>query len=526
MPTLYDAFGRPVDLGRLREEEAAPVVTGVRPVVSGHPAMGLTPTRLAWLLRDAEDGDPTAYLELAEDMEERDPHYRSVLATRKFQVAGLEIQVDAATDEKADVAMADFLRDWISREQLPLELFDILDAVGKGYSATEILWESSEGQWLPERLEWRDPRWFWLDNVDRKTLMLRTEQGPQPLTPYKYIVHCHKSKSGLPVRGGLARVAAWSYLFKNYDIKGWVQLAEIFGVPLRVGKYGAGATENDKKALLTAVANICQDTAAIVPASMQIEWVEAKLSGNITLFENLANFLDRQVSKAVLGQTGTTDVGQHVGTANAHEQVREDIETADCIQLSATLNRDLVRPVIDLNFGPQKRYPKVKIFRPDSEDLEKEAKILATLVPLGLRVEESAVRDKFGWPDPAPDAVLLQATRPPEPNPEPGAIPTEKLGRSMQSSVHASAMPAPPAPPTDAIDRAVAEELGDWNAMVTPLLEPVRRLLGECQTLDEFLRRLPEVVPAQDAAALTDHLAQMLFAARLAGVAGAPLADG
>ena len=76
------------------------------------------------------------------------------------------------------------------------------------------------------------------------------------------------------------------------------------------------------------------------------------MRGNVTVFEGMASYFDKQISKVVLGQTGTTDVGQHVGTANAHEKVREDIEASDAAQLSATLNRDLVRPLVDLNLGP------------------------------------------------------------------------------------------------------------------------------------------------------------------------------
>ena len=34
--TLYDYLGRPVDTGRLKEEEAGPTVCGVRQVLSGH----------------------------------------------------------------------------------------------------------------------------------------------------------------------------------------------------------------------------------------------------------------------------------------------------------------------------------------------------------------------------------------------------------------------------------------------------------------------------------------------------------
>ena len=42
--TLYDAFGREVDTERLRDEQAAPTMTGIRNIYSSmHPSVGLTP---------------------------------------------------------------------------------------------------------------------------------------------------------------------------------------------------------------------------------------------------------------------------------------------------------------------------------------------------------------------------------------------------------------------------------------------------------------------------------------------------
>ncbi|NDY57408.1 DUF935 domain-containing protein [Desulfovibrio sulfodismutans] len=530
MPTLFDHLGRPVDLGRLREEEAGPTLTGVRQVMSGHPAQGLTPVRLARLLRDAEDGDPTAYLELAEEMEEKDCHYRSVLGTRKLQVSGLEITVEAATDAAEDQRAADLVRDVLTRDELRDELFDVLDAVGKGFSLTEIIWDVEGRQWTPQRLEWRDPRWFAFAREDGRTPLLRSEGGQLvPLSPYKYVAHIHKSKSGLPIRGGLARPVAWGYLFKNFDIKSWVQFAEIFGVPLRVGRYGPGATESEKATLLRAVRNISTDAAAIIPESMGIEFIEAKLSGNVTLFRELSEFLDRQTSKAVLGQTGTTDVGQHVGTADAHERVRGDIEAADARQLSIALTRDVARPVVDLNLGPRRLYPRIKVFRPDEEDMDKLADRLVKLVPLGLQVEASIIRDKLGLPDPPPDAVCLRAPGETAETAATGAMgapvatgsPRAAHTRELAGGLAGAAEPQP----RDAVDVAVAEELAEWQPLVDPLIEPVRRLLAECADLDEFLRRLPEAVAGQDVAALTEHLAKLTFAARLAGETGAGLGD-
>ena len=362
--TLYDADGNPVDKTRLVEEVAAPTVTGVRQILSGHPAQNLTPQRLTALLLAAEQGDALAYLELAEEMEEKDLHYRSVLSTRKLQVAGLPVKVEAATDDAEDVKAADLVRDFLNTGVLAEAVQDILDAVGKGYSVCEIMWDTEGKSWFPSSILWRDPRWFEFDRLDGVTLRLKGKNGlPEPLAPAKFITHVHKSKSGLLIRGGLARPVAWYYLFKNFGIKSWVQFAQVFGFPLRVGRYDSEATQDEKDVLLRAVRSIAQDAAAIIPDSMRIEFVNTNSTGNVQIFKGLTEYFDKQISKAVLGQTGTTDVGQHVGTANAHERVREDIEESDAAQLAATLSRDLVRPLVDLNLGPRRRYPIIRIAR-------------------------------------------------------------------------------------------------------------------------------------------------------------------
>ncbi len=164
---LYDAFGREVDTARLREEQAAPTMTGIRNIYSVmHPAAGLTPERLTEILREAEFGDPFLYLELAEEMEEKDLHYLAVLSTRKQSLAQLRPFVRAASDQADDVRAADLVREMLTDGALALDenvLFDMLDALGKGYSASEIIWDTSGREWFPRRLLWRDPRWFMFD---------------------------------------------------------------------------------------------------------------------------------------------------------------------------------------------------------------------------------------------------------------------------------------------------------------------------------------------------------------------------
>ncbi len=505
MAQLLDQWGRPVQLNKLREEQAAPSLASVRQVVGGHPAQGLTPARLTGLLRDAEHGDAIAYLELAEEMEEKDLHYLSVLGTRKRAVAQLEITVESASDEKADVDNADLVRDWLRREELEDELFDILDAIGKGFSVTEIIWETSARQWWPALLKRRDQRWFEFDREDGETLYLRAAAGPEPLRPFKYVQHVSKAKSGIPIRGGIARAAAWAYLFKNYDLKDWVTYIEVHGQPLRVGKYHTGATEADKEVLLRAVANIGSDAAAIIPQNMLIEFVEAAKQGGATdLYEKLADWLDRQVSKAVLGQTLTTEVSSgSLAAAKVHEDVRRDIMRSDARQLAATINRDLVRPLIDLNRGPQENYPRIVIGLPSNIDMKQYAEAVGQLVDRGMKVEQSVVRDKLGLPEPEPDADLL--------------MPPAQVAPEAQPSLH-HARPARVARHSaDQIDRLVDEVSGEWEEVIGPMVAPVRELLADAGSLEEARDRLAELIATMDTSALEDVLLRAGFPARLAG---------
>ncbi|EGJ49039.1 DUF935 domain-containing protein [Desulfocurvibacter africanus] len=511
-PTLYDHMGRPIRRQELTREHAAPSLMGVRSVWDVESiAAGLTPGRLAAILRDAAQGDHRAYLTLAEEMEEREPHYASVLGTRKRAVAGLEPVVEAASDDKADVDLADKVRELTRRPAFRGLLFDALDGLGKGFAVVEILWDRTGRTWWP-RFEWRDPRHFVWDREDGRTLRLLDETDMMlgiPLAPYKFVVHMPRIKSGLPIRNGLARLAAVTFMCKSYTLTDWLAFAEVFGMPLRVGRYGPGASEEDIRKLVSAVANIGSDAAAVVPESMRIEFVEGgKAAGGHELFLGLAEWLDKQVSKAILGQTMTADDGASLSQAKVHNDVRRDIQVDDALQLEASLNRDLVKPFIDLNFGPQENYPRLRLPVPEPEDRTGLVEALAKLVPLGLRVEASGVRDKLGLPDPEDDAELLSM---------PGVATAEnRQGKALNQS---QGVPAPRAE-LDEIDELEADALAEWEQLAAPVVNPVLKLAEEAGSFEDFLAKLPGLSGTMDSSALIRSLALAAFKARGLGDAG------
>lgn len=507
--------GERVDLDELfGPPKAGPTLTGVRSPISGHPADDLTPRRLASIHRAAANGDPLAWLELAEDIEERDAHYLAVLGTRRRQVAQLPITVEAATEDEQHVIHADFLRGWLKEGVLDLALFDLLDAIGKGFSVMEIEWQSTPEATLPRCLEYRPQRWFDFAQVDGETLQLAEGVTREPLSPHKFIVHRAKSKSGLTIRSGLARVASWSWMYKAFSAADWAIFTQNYGTPIRVGKFDRAATDADKEVLWRAVANIAGDCAAIIPAEMQIELISLKDTGKSgELYEKRVDWLDRQISKLVLGQTTTTDAvsGGHA-VAQEHRLVQEDIERSDARLLAATLTRQLVPLIISLNFGPQAKYPRLLIGRPDEVPLNDIVNALDKLGPLGLTVEVAEMRDRIGFSEPAPDAEVVGGRPKPPPEPPP-ALPAAKpsqleLVRNLVSR-HASA------PEPDVTDRLTERLAQDAAGAMAGLTDEIRAAFDEASDMADLAARLSRM--SLDPAQLAEAIGRGLALAHMAG---------
>jgi phage gp29-like protein len=457
MPDLLDQWGRPVHTELLKYPQAAATYAGIRNIYSvAHPSSGITPERLTAILRQAEFGDPWLYLELAQEMEEKDLHYLSVLSTRKQTVAQLEVAIKPWNDtDKQALADAEFVREVLLDDgglELQTTFADISDAIGKGFSCMEIMWNTAGKEWLPSRLVWRDPRWFMFDWISGEQVLVRTwrnEQGvpnatdawtddgwkfemsgliertPQmasigiqpataPLIPYKFITHFAKAKSGLPIRGGLARAVSWIYMFKTYIVKDWITFAERYGMPSRIGQYPPGTTDDDKNSLLRAVAQLGSDASTIIPESMKIALLESHFGGGqraAGVYPDAAMYFDNAMSKAVLGQTLTTEMphrgqGGSRAAAQVHEDVRRDILQWDAVRLAQTLTRDLVKPLIDLNRGPRDRYPSIMLKMETSAD-KPWIEMVGIAADHGVEIGQDAVRNQLGVPAPIEGEKIL-----------------------------------------------------------------------------------------------------------------------
>ena len=524
-PRILAPDGRPVSLPKreLTTRLAAPARTGFRHAQQWRSVVqSLSPARLRAIYWAISAGSwYPDFWELAEEIEERDLHYRGVLQQRRLRAAGAPIDIVAASESSADVRLAGEVRERVLQgagwHQL---LLDLLDALGKGVSCIEIVWRHRAGRWEPDGYHRIDPRWLvWDDEDGRTPLLIRdgsalpatgmraATAGRQsafrsmadPLPPGKFIYHAHRAKSGLPTRGGLAYSVATMYLLKSVAVRDWWAFAELYGIPVRVGKYGQSATPEDIRTLSEAVSALAQDAGAIIPDSMQID-VEAAAtaSGGATraLFGAQAEWCDAQVSKAVVGQTMTTDDGSSRAQAEVHADVRDDLVDDDVRQLAESLSQTVVRWYCELNHAQRPAgWPRVALPQPP-EDIDVEAIMKA--VDRGLRVPAAWLRERLGIPEPQEDDEVLSGAGA-------GAAPPggEEEPPAANQQLHAAL--------------AAIDEATDWGELSGELAGPLRRALASADSAEAFLQAaaaldVPEAVAAD--------LARQAFEQRVDGETG------
>ncbi|MDG3580405.1 DUF935 domain-containing protein [Rhizobium sp. YJ-22] len=535
--------GRPIVVSVLSEEIATPTIAGVRRTHEERVASGMTPERLGTILRDAAEGNGRAYLTLAEEMEERYLHYGSQLQTRRLAIEGVSPTLES---EGVDAKIVEAVEGLINDDAFNEALGSLTDGIAKSYAVVEMMWEYERKALRPVQYEWRDQRFFQFDRLSLRELRLAVDgsiEGDE-LPQAKFLRHLPRARLGIPIRRGVARPAAWAYLIQQFTLQDWAAFSEVYGMPLRVGKYNAGASSADKRTLLRAVSSIANDAAAIIPAGMDITFHEVNGSNGAAVFGGLLDYVDKQISKIVVGQTMTSDDGSSLGQAKIHNEVRLDILRADCKQLAITANRDLIQPFVDLNFGPQERYPRLQLLVPDPEDVTALSSALGALVPLGLRVKQAEVREKIGLSDPEEGDELLTApntpAEPPTP-PAPKADPKPKPEKpapandDVKSKVAAlsaivsdhkracrcgvcDALLAAEAGEPDALDQVetlFADAMGDWQAIAAPIVKPLTEIIETAGSFEEALSLLQSAGP--DASKLAGSLSRLTAIARGVG---------
>jgi phage gp29-like protein len=367
-------------------------------------------------------GGWTAY-ELYSDIA-KDAHLAAVLGKRYGAVVGREWEVKPGDDSAKAQKAADMVRDMLTAladrgedEENGEAListssgFDavslgLLSATLYGFQPAEIIWDKSDNLIYPSEVKIKDLRRFAFITADlgyKPRLLTWTNQyNGDPLPPRKFIFHrfCALPTED-PYGLGLGGRVFFPVFFKRNAVKFWLTFADKFASPTLVGRYPNGTKEADRDKLLDALMAFASEAGVAIPDHMQIDLMEASRSTSMNVYDGLVDFCNREISKVILGETGSTDQ-QGSGGSRARDQVgnevRIEVAKMDADMLSETINRTIVKWAVQLNMGFDVPLPKVWRKFPELEnkvDRTAEAGVISTLTTAGFKPTREWVSERL-----------------------------------------------------------------------------------------------------------------------------------
>lgn len=431
----------------------------------------------------------------------RDAHAGSVLQTRYLAVAGSEWEVTPADDSDQARKIADCVDACFTAMGFTQAVQELMKSVLYGFYVSEIMWANRRGLWTPARLVGKHPRRFCFD-LDRNLKLITPANmiEGEPVPDKKFVVLTYGSSDN-PYGDGLGQKIWWPVWFKKHGIKYWLIFLEKFGMPTAVGKYPPGTDPADQDKLLDALDALQNETGITIPDTMQVALLEATRSGNVT-YETLCEYMDRQISKAVLGQTASTEgTPGKLGNEDAQDQVRQDLKKADADLVSECLNATLVRWIVDYNFAGVTEYPTIWLRTDPEKDLKALAERDKILVnDIGVKVPVSYFRDTYGLPEPEGDEETVGGGTVVAPLIAPKTVAPEFAESTLF-------------PDQAAIDRAASPE----QTILETTLKPVMDLIRQGDSYDEVEEKLLAQYPAMNAAEVEQMIERAIFVSEMWG---------
>lgn len=431
------------------------------------------------------------------DEVDRDPHAGSVLQTRYLGLSGEKWEINPGDDTPAAKEIAEFVTGVLSNCNFKQMKQEILQAILYGFYNAEVMYQVVDGKITIKKFICKHPRRFRF-TMDREIRLLtrdNPEKGEE--IPDCKIITFSYGDSDNPYGKGLGQKLWWSVWFKKHGIKFWLIFLDKFGMPTGVGKYPSGALDPEKKTLKEAVDAIHSETGIIIPEGMSIDLLEASRGGKVT-YESLCEYFDKQMSKAVLGQTLTTEVsGGSLAASQTHDEVRQDIKEADAGLLAETLDQTVIKWVVDYNFATVSAYPTFRFVTEKEQVLKELAERDEVLVnQIGVEVDPNYFYDTYNLPRPEGGAKITKPQSQPQPQSQPKQFSEE-----------------PDQP--DPIDILTSKVLDQGST--DKLLQPIKKLLGQAKDIEEFRDNLLETYAHMDGADLAKAMQQAFVIAEQSG---------
>ena len=142
--------------------------------------------------------------------------------------------------------------------------------------------------------------------------------------------------------GLLLKIAPYAILKRN-DISDWATFCEIFGMPLRVVYYDPSLPSNRTEAS-NAMKEMGGAGYLVLPDGSRVEFPSSGSQQGNDTYDRFADFCNAEISKAIVGQTMTTEVGKNGSRSQGevHMTAENRLAQNDLKFVERTLNERLI----------------------------------------------------------------------------------------------------------------------------------------------------------------------------------------
>lgn len=382
---------------------------------------GLTPADVSSIIRQADGGQPARLVDFANECRQKDGHMQGVCGTRDRAVSLHDLEFaepEDATPKEQEAAklcrrIRDDFRNW------PTLTEHHGGSYFHGHSTSETVWEvKRDGMLLPCEARPLHARGFIFSQKDGRLRYARHEGDQVGVdlleeNPGRIIQIQRRIVGDVQVREGMARLLVWMALFRNWDLRDLIELGQIGWKPWRMGKYKQGTHQREVDKLLRMLERIGTTGAGVHPDTMEVDVKWPTGSGNATgsAHIELYDLLGREMSKAVLGQTTSTEStahGDQRGSA-VRDKVRADIKETDCRAVAAGFYWHMFMPAVAVNIGDGVRCPVPYFQTEEGADRVQFAQMVKELNLAGVRIPAKWVREQVEMPEPTEEDEIVGA---------------------------------------------------------------------------------------------------------------------
>ena len=331
--------------------------------------------------------------EFYDSMSDSDAVLAGIIETRIDSVARLPWDIIPASDDKRDVEIADIVQQaLLGVDNFDEDLSELLAACRNGYAVSEIVWKEAsingKTRWVPDRILSRPPDWFRFTAERALVYVGQTRMGgdPEPVPEYKFMHYAFRPRYQNPYGTSLLRSVYWVWWFKHHALEQWMRAAERGANSTVVGHYPQGTNVTEQEAIEQKLKIFLKSKYGLFEEGTEIEIPEIKIDPNFG--DVLVARCNQEMLYRLLGATlssGTSESGTRA-LGEVHEKRLQERNQSDSIALAATLNKTLIRWIVELNFPDAIAIPKFKQHYEAQRDVTLSINSLKVAAELGIPV--------------------------------------------------------------------------------------------------------------------------------------------